>query len=235
MRNLLKMPYKAVIFDLDGTLLDTLADIAASCNRVLDSRGFPIHQFEAYRFFVGDGSEMLVRRALPENERHDTAVQSALRAFKKDYGKNWDIKTAPYADIPQLLDTLVQQGIMIAVCSNKPHAFSVLCVEKLLQRWRFHRIIGQSSLYPKKPAPDSALAIAAEMGVAPAEIMFVGDSGVDMQTAVSAGMMPVGAAWGFRPKEELLKNGCRFMANHPLDVLQILEKAFDRTVEAEDS
>jgi phosphoglycolate phosphatase len=110
----------------------------------------------------------------------------------------------------------------MAVCSNKPHAFTVLCAEKLLERWHFDHLIGQSRRHPKKPAPDSALAIAHDMGVAPSQIVFIGDSGVDMQTAVAAGMLPVGASWGFRPDEELLENGCKILARHPLDVLSIV-------------
>jgi len=219
------LPYKAVIFDLDGTLLDTLEDIADSVNRVLRARGFQTHKIDAYRFFVGDGSRMLVKRALPENERSDESVERCQNAFKKDYANAWDVKTKPYDGISELLDDLVQKGVKIAVCSNKPHAFTSLCVEKLLDRWRFDQVVGQSSRYPKKPAPDSALAIAHDMGVAPSEIVFIGDSGVDMQTAVAAGMLPVGAAWGFRPEQELLENGCRFLARSPLDVLQLLDNS----------
>jgi phosphoglycolate phosphatase len=216
------LSYQAAIFDLDGTLLDTLEDIADSVNRVLRASGFQPHKIDAYRFFVGDGSRMLVKRALPENERSDESVERCQSAFKKDYANTWDAKTKPYNGIPELLDDLVQKGVRMAVCSNKPHAFTALCVEKLLDRWCFDKVVGQSNRHPKKPAPDSALAIARDMGVTPSEIMFVGDSGVDMQTAVSAGMMPVGAAWGFRSKEELLKSGCRFLANRPLDVLQLI-------------
>ena len=217
------MSYKAVIFDLDGTLLDTLEDIADSVNRVLRAKGFPIHKLDAFRFFVGDGSRMLVKRALPENERSDESVAYCLSAFKKVYANAWDVKTEPYAGIPELLNHLGQTNVRMAVCSNKPHAFSVLCVEKLLNQWRFDPIVGQSSRYPKKPAPDSALAIAHDMGVAPAEIVFIGDSGVDMQTAVAAGMLPVGAAWGFRPEKELRENGCMYVACNPMDVIKIID------------
>jgi len=213
---------KAAIFDLDGTLLDTLEDIADSVNRVLRARGFPLHQIDAYRYFVGDGSRMLVKRALPENERSDASVERCLSAFKKDYADAWDVRTRPYKGIPELLDCLVQKGVRLAVCSNKPHAFTVLCVEKLLNNWHFDQIVGQSGRYPKKPAPDSALAIVNAMGIPPTEALFVGDSGVDMQTAVSAGLLPVGAAWGFRPERELLAKGCRFLARRPLDILQLV-------------
>lgn len=214
------MPYKTVIFDLDGTLLNTLADIADAVNRTLNTRGFPTHDEEAYRFFVGDGSRMLIKRALPEKKRSDASIEGSLNAFKQDYAKAWDVKTAPYKGIAELLDCLVQANVRMAVCSNKPHAFTILCVEKLLKKWRFDPIVGQRACYPKKPAPDSALAIARDMGISPSEVLFVGDSGVDMQTAVAAGMLPVGAAWGFRPERELLENGCRFLARRPSDILQ---------------
>ncbi|MBW2614322.1 MAG: HAD family hydrolase [Deltaproteobacteria bacterium] len=216
------MKYSAIIFDLDGTLLDTLEDIADAVNRVLRAGGWPTHALEAYRYFVGDGSRTLVRRALPENEHSDNAVDNALQAFKKDYARSWDIKTRPYAGIPHLLDSLVRMDVRMAVCSNKPHEFTILCVEKLLDRWRFDQVVGQSSRYPRKPAPDSALAIAQNMRLDPAKVLFVGDSGVDMQTAVSAGMVPVGAAWGFRTAKELMEYGCGFLARQPLDVLQVI-------------
>ncbi|HHE74477.1 MAG TPA: HAD family hydrolase, partial [Desulfobacteraceae bacterium] len=165
------MFHQAAIFDLDGTLLDTLEDIADSINRVLRARGFPTHKTEAYRFFVGDGSQMLVKRSLPENERSDESVARYLNAFKNDYANTWDVKTKPYEGIPELLDCLAKKGVRTAVCSNKPHAFTILCVEKLLNNWHFDKIIGQSSRHPKKPAPDSALGIARDMGIATSEIL----------------------------------------------------------------
>ena len=140
------MSYQAAIFDLDGTLLDTLDDIADAVNRVLRAKGFPVHPRKAYRFFVGDGSRKLVERALPESERSDESIESCLLAFKKDYADTWDVKTRPYSGISALLNHLAQSGVRLAVCSNKPHAFTVLCVEKMLGQWRFHPIVGQSSL-----------------------------------------------------------------------------------------
>ena len=214
------MSYNGIIFDLDGTLLDTLADIAGSVNRVLQDQGLPAHDLEAYRFFVGDGSRMLVKRALPEKKRSDESVESTLNAFKQEYEKTWDDKTEPYEGVADLLDALVKRGVHLAVCSNKPQAFTKLCVGNMLNRWTFDHVVGLSSLYPKKPAPDSALAIAGHMRIAPEQVLFLGDSGVDMQTAVAAGMFPAGASWGFRPDKELLDNGCRFLARHPLDLLK---------------
>jgi len=216
------LSHQAVIFDLDGTLLDTLEDIADSVNRVLNDGGFPMHAVDSYRYFVGDGSRMLVKRALPENDRSDDLVQRFLDAFKKDYQNAWDVKTTHFEGIPELLDGLVQKGVRMAVCSNKPHDFTVLCVEKMLGRWPFEQVIGHSSIHPRKPAPDSALAIAENLQIDADKVVFIGDSGVDMQTAVSAGMFPVGVLWGFRTESELMDNGCRFLARHPLDVLQVI-------------
>lgn len=218
------MPYKAAIFDLDGTLLNTLEDIADSVNRVLREQGFPAHDLEAYRFFVGDGSKMLVKRALPAKKRSDELVESSLNAFKQDYAETWDVKTAPYDGIAELLDDLTRKNVRMAVCSNKPHAFTILCVEKMLKKWRFDPIVGQSDRFPPKPAPDSAMTIARQLELSREAVLFVGDSGVDMQTAAAAGMLPVGAAWGFRPEKELLDNGCRFLARRPQDVLQFFEQ-----------
>lgn len=217
------MSYKAIIFDLDGTLLDTLDDIGHAVNRVLKARGYPTHDLDAYRFFVGDGSEMLIRRALPENERSNDSVSRFLKAYNSDYARNWDKNTKSYHGIPELLDGLTLKGVRMAVLTNKPHEFAVLCVEKMLEKWVFEHIVGQGRAYRKKPAPDGALSIANLMEVEPKDMLFLGDSGVDMQTAVSAGMYPVGALWGFRPEKELVENGCRFQAHQPLDVLQLLQ------------
>ena len=214
--------YKIVIFDLDGTLLDTLEDIGNAVNRVLLKRGYATHPMERYRNFIGDGSEMLVKRALPESEASPGRVAACLEEFMTTYEKTWDAATKPYSGIPELLDRLTLDGIRLAVLSNKPHIFTRQCVDKLLGAWTFEKVIGFSHRFPKKPDPAGALSIVQELGMENKDCLFIGDSGVDMQTAVAAHMFPVGAAWGFRPESELMTYGCRFLARHPLDVLSLL-------------
>jgi phosphoglycolate phosphatase len=213
----------AFIFDLDGTLLDTLEDIAGAVNRVLRQQGFPEHEPQDYKTFVGEGAEMLIRRALPPAERHEKTIAFSLEAYLKDYGANWDKHTTPYAGIPDMLDAINRTGLKMAVFSNKPHVFTVKCVERFLSKWKFVRVAGHSSRFPKKPDPAGALVIANSMQEDPEQIVFMGDSATDMQTAVRAAMFPLGVAWGFRPVSELMENGCRFLAMQPKDVIQFLE------------
>jgi phosphoglycolate phosphatase len=213
---------KAVIFDLDGTLLNTLEDIGNAVNRVLLKRGYSTHPIDSYRQFVGDGSEMLIKRAIPESNSTPDRVLACLDEFKTEYGKTWDVTTKPYAGIPELLNRLTLYGVRLAVLSNKPHVFARQCVDRQLAAWTFEKVIGFSSRFPKKPDPAGALSIVEDLGLDKGDCLFMGDSGVDMQTAAAAGLFPVGAAWGFRSEAELMEYGCRFLARHPMDVLSLL-------------
>jgi len=212
---------KAVIFDLDGTLLNTLEDIGNALNRVLSNRGYPIHPIDRYRSFVGDGWEMLVRRALPESASTRDRVAACVEESTVEYGKTWDATTSPYTGIPELLNHLTHEGVQLAVLSNKPQVFTRQYVDKLLAAWTFEKVIGVSSRFPKKPDPTGALSIVADLNLDKKNCLYVGDSGVDMQTAAAAGIFSVGVAWGFRAVSELMENGCRFLARHPLDVLSL--------------
>jgi phosphoglycolate phosphatase len=217
------MPYKAIIFDLDGTLLDTLEDLANSANRVLSEKGFPTHRLDSYRYFVGDGSARLITRALPEDKRNDDMIQLCLAAFLKDYRRNWNVKTKPYDGIAEMLDSLSARGLKMAVLSNKPHDFTKQCATELLKNWRFEAILGQRKDVPRKPDPVGALEIAHHLGMSPLDFLFLGDSAVDMKTALAAGMFPVGACWGFRPAKELLENGARALIKRPPEMIDLLE------------
>jgi len=216
------MNFKAVIFDLDGTLLDTIEDLADSMNEVLAGFGFPGHDLQAYKFFVGEGVEVLVRRALPGESQSEELVQQCLKNYREAYGKRWDQKTRPYDGVPEMLDALTGLRLPLAILSNKPHDLSRLVVAKLLPRWDFKRVFGARASVPKKPDPAGALEIAQELMISPEHFLYLGDTAIDMKTALAAGMFPVGALWGFRTAEELTAAGARVLIEKPLDLLQQL-------------
>jgi len=211
----------AVLFDLDGTLLDTLDDLADSMNAVLAAAGHPVHPTDAYRRFVGDGVVNLARRALPPDHRDDAAVRRAVEAMRAEYKNRWDTRTRLYDGIPELLDELARRNIPAAVLSNKPHDFTLLCVRKLLARWSFAVVQGVTDDCPPKPDPAAALRVAELLNVTPAEVLYLGDTNTDMATAVAAGMVPVGALWGFRDADELTAAGAALLVTHPREVLEL--------------
>jgi phosphoglycolate phosphatase len=219
------MIFRAVLFDLDGTLLDTLDDLADSANLALRRLELPEHAVEAYKQFVGNGIENLVRRAVPEDRRDAATLAECLKLTRENYAARWAEKTRPYEGVPQLLDALTARGIPMAVFSNKPEDFTRLCVERLLAAWHFEMVLGATPALPKKPDPAGAHEIARHFQVAPAEVLYLGDTDTDMQTAVAAGMFPVGALWGFRDAEELTANGARVLIERPLDLLRLLDAA----------
>jgi phosphoglycolate phosphatase len=216
------MTCKAIIFDLDGTLLDTLDDLGNAVNRVLFHMGFPTHAIDEYRSFIGDGAEKLIYRALPEQNRDEVTVRTCLTAFREDYHKNRNVNTRPYEGIPALLDALKERGLKLAVLSNKPHDTTNLCVTELLPGWRFDAVLGHRDETPHKPDPAGALEISRLLNIPPEEFLYLGDSGVDMETAIAAGMFPVGVLWGFREAEELEESGARALISNPLEVLRLL-------------
>ena len=218
------MSYEAVLFDLDGTLLDTLEDLADATNRALARSGFPAHPLDAYRYFVGDGMRNLILRTLPEGQRDEEMLAKTIEAFQEEYGRNWADKTRPYEGVPELLDALAERGVPMAILSNKPDEFTKLCVGRLLPRWRFRAVQGVSETNPKKPDPTGALAIAERLGVAPAEVLYVGDTNTDMKTANAAGMFAVGVTWGFRPASELLAHGARALLAAPGELVGLLDE-----------
>lgn len=216
------MTYKAVLFDLDGTLLDTLQDIADSTNRALGYFGFPQHKLEAYKYFIGDGREALAVCALPENHRDTATIGKLVARMGEEYAIHWSDNTRPYEGVPELLDTLTERDICLSILSNKPHDFTELMVSRLLSLWRFQIVAGALPDIPKKPYPDAALDITKRLNLKPGEFIYVGDSDVDMKTAVSAGMYPVGAVWGFRTAQELLAGGAKALIEKPTDLLKLL-------------
>jgi phosphoglycolate phosphatase len=217
------MNFRAVLFDLDGTLLDTLDDLADSTNLALRKLGLPEHPVINYKCFVGDGIENLVRRAVPENHRDPSTLTECVNLTREHYAARWDKKTRPYDEIPSLLDALTARDVRMTVFSNKPDEFTQLCVERLLADWPFEVVLGAGPTLPKKPDPAGARLIAQRLQLEPAEVVYLGDTDTDMQTAVAANMYPVGALWGFRTAEELVAHGARTLIQKPLDLLQLLD------------
>ena len=216
------MNHKAIIFDLDGTLLNTIEDLTDSMNLTLSRFGFKGHDQETYKYFIGDGIETLVQRALPPESRDEGMVARCVAAMREEYALRWDKKTRPYPGIPELLDTLSQKGWPISILSNKPDDSTRMVVAKLLPRWSFQIILGSRPSVPKKPDPTAALEIAGLLNLSPAQFIYLGDTGTDMKTALSAGMFPVGVLWGFRTAQELMDHGARVLIEKPLDLLQYL-------------
>lgn len=214
--------YKAVLFDLDGTLLDTLADLSNSMNSVLERYGWPTHGPERYKYLIGDGVENLVRQALPESRRDETTLAACIKMMREEYGRRWAETTRPYPGVPELLDGLAARNMLMAILSNKMDDFAQLTVARLLPGWSFQVVQGARPGVPKKPDPAAALNIAAALELSPAEFLYLGDTGTDMATAVAAGMVPVGVLWGFRPAEELTASGARFLLQQPADLLKLL-------------
>ncbi len=216
------MTYKAILFDLDGTLLDTLEDLGNSVNGVLEKRDLPTHALDEYRYFVGDGTAMLISRALPQGKRNDETIRACLEELREEYGRNWNVNTRPYEGIPEMLDALTEHGLKMAVLSNKQHEFTKLCVADLLPNWTFDVVFGQRDEVRRKPDPAGALEVAEHLNLSPADFLYLGDSAVDMKTATAAGMFPVGVLWGFRSAEELKDGGAQALIERPLEILDLL-------------
>jgi phosphoglycolate phosphatase len=209
------MSFRAVIFDLDGTLLDTLQDLADAMNAVLERNRLPAHRPKAYRHFVGDGIEMLVRRALPFTLTDESELDRFAEEMRREYARRWIAKTRPYPGVPELLAAIGAAGLVTAVLTNKPQAAAEAILAALLPGQGFRCVVGGAPGRPRKPDPSGALAIARELGLPPASCLLVGDSAVDIQAARAAGMVPVGALWGFRTAEELVAAGAQILVTDP--------------------
>jgi len=218
------MNVQAVVFDLDGTLLDSLADIANAGNAVLAAHGFPVHPVDDYRVFVGDGVRRLVHRLVPPaNQQNQELLNTVLREYVELYGRTWNVKSRLYDGIPELLAALVQRQIRLAVLSNKPHEATCRCVEYFLGQFPFTAVLGQQAERPPKPDPIGVREIQAQLGVAADTCCYLGDTGVDMQTARNAGMFAVGVTWGFRDIQELQDAGAQAIIHHPRELLALID------------
>ena len=213
---------KAVIFDLDGTLADTMPDLQSAMNGMLNRLGYRTRTRAELIKAINNGAREFVRRSLPRDVQNvDFILQSAIEAYEDEYSKCYSEKTAPYPEIEALLMDLRSMGIKISVLSNKQDMFVKDIIAKLFDKKIFSCIQGQDKL-PIKPNPTSALAIAKSMGVKPSRCLFIGDSDVDIQTAKNAGMRSVGVSWGYREREVLEEAGADFIVKEPKEICDII-------------
>lgn len=212
---------KTVIFDLDGTLLDSIEDIASSMNKVLESLQLPTHKIEDYKRFVGGGVDILVENALSNQSKE--IKDEVIKRFKIEYDGKLHSKTLPYDGIYELLDELKKLDINLAVLSNKPHEFTVSYVNHFFKNYNFKEIHGQKKDVPKKPDPKAALDIVKCLDSSCENTYFIGDTKIDMQTAKNANMTAIGVLWGFRDEKELRDFGADFIVSNPLEILKILQ------------
>ncbi len=211
-----------LIFDLDGTLVDSLPGIAASLNRCLTGHGLPGHSDAAIRGFVGDGLRMLVQRAAYKGAE-PSLLDSLIAYFKKDYERSWQHGTVPYPGIVHMLDELQKAGFPLAVLSNKTHAFTEAMVRALFPHIHFTRVLGQREGTPHKPHPAGAFAIAQAAGIAPENCVMIGDSTIDIQTAANAEMKAVAVTWGYHDRAKLTAAGAEVFIDHPSELAGLLE------------
>lgn len=216
-----RTPIRAVVFDLDGTLADTLDDIADAMNHALAAHGLPTRPRDDYRDLVGEGVERLVERAIPPDRRD--LLQTVTESLRERYTEHMLDRTRVYPGVAALLDGLTARGVPMAILSNKPELATGWMVDRLFSAWTFAVIAGASPHTPLKPHPAGLLRIAERLGVAPPECIYLGDTRTDMQTAVAAGMVPVGALWGFRDRQELLDHGARRLVASPQELLHLLD------------
>ena len=220
---MLPVKYEAVIFDLDGTLLNTLEDLLDAVNHGLTTLGFPLHGAAEFKYFVGEGREVMAALSLPETQRDQATVSRLSEYIDEYYAQHWTEHTRPYPGIPELLNALTVRGIPMAVLSNKPHNFTEMNISTLLAQWRFEVVIGAMPSVPKKPDCTAALKISRQLGIDPSSFIYLGDSDIDMKTAVNAGMYPVGVLWGFRTSQELLAGGAKKLIDRPSGLLELLD------------
>ena len=209
-----------VIFDLDGTLVDSLGDLADSMNAALECMGFPTHPTESYRLFVGDGVVTLARRAVPPAMADEATIDEAVRRMRDEYARRWTDSTRPFPGVAELLAELRRRGRKTAVLSNKPDFATREIVRLLFGGFPFQTVRGATPDHPLKPDPTAALAICSDLGVDPSRALYVGDTDVDMETGRRAGMLTVGVTWGFRGVEELRNAGADRIIDHPLELLE---------------
>lgn len=211
---------KAVLFDLDGTLINSIDDLADSVNHTLGALGYPTHETEKYKYFIGNGMRKLIERALGASETE--VVDRVLEKFMAYYREHSLDKTRPYDGVKELLDALAKKGIISVIVTNKAHAAAVKIGKHFFGD--NIKVYGQREGVPTKPDPAIVNLVLDELRLHKSECIFVGDSGMDMAVGVNSGVTPVGVSWGFRTKDELWDNGARYIADTPAELLRIVEK-----------
>lgn len=214
---------KAILFDLDGTLVNSLADLAFAVNRALKTENFPTHEVEKFKYFVGDGMPKMVERALPEDRRDGETVARMLKLLKDYYGNHFADFSTAYDDVPELVKELKNRGFTVAVVTNKAQNMADAVVKKFYGDM-FDGIFGMREGIPGKPDPTMALIAMKELGVTPEECVFIGDSGMDVATGVNSGALPVGELWGYRAEDELRENGAKYIISRPEELLSVIEE-----------
>ena len=214
---------KAILFDLDGTLVNSLEDLADATNLALSTHGFPTHDVEDYKYFIGNGMQNLIEVTLPENSRDDATRQKVFETFYEHYSNHFVDKTKAYDGIKEVLLSLKEQGYKLAVISNKIQVMTSIVVDKSVGNV-FDAVYGKREGYLPKPDPALTLEVIRELGVKPENCVLIGDSGMDAATSVNVGCECIGALWGFRTEEELRRNGARYIAKEPAEILERIKE-----------
>lgn len=210
------------VFDLDGTLLNTLEDLCKSCNYALEACGLPVHELSEYRYFVGSGVRNMILRALPEDRRNDEVADQVEKFFMPYYNEHKCDKTAPYEGMVELLHALKEAGVKIAVATNKFQAGAEGVMEQYFSEVGFDLVLGQIPTRAIKPCPDIVFDAVKFFGADIGDVVYIGDSDVDMKTGINAGVKTIGVTWGFRTEEELRQYNPWMIAHSPEDILRII-------------
>lgn len=216
------MSKKLAIFDLDGTLLNTIGDLAACCNHMLAQRGLEQHSYDDYCHFVGNGVTRLVERALPEHLRTAEYIAEARRDFVEYYYNHIDAHSVAYEGVTEILECLTAAGVTLAVASNKFHTGTCRLIERFFGQFHFETIYGNRDGFPLKPDPAILQLIMSQCDATPENTYMIGDSGIDIQTATAAGVHSIGVTWGFRPRAELEENNAEHIADTPGQICDII-------------
>jgi phosphoglycolate phosphatase len=216
---------RAILFDLDGTLMDSTADIAWCGNEVMRRHNYPTHPLDRFNQFIGDGVINLVKRMLPESARREEIITPLVAEYKTLYADHWAVDSYVYEGIPEMLAALAAKNLKLSVLSNKPHEFTLQCVKHFLPKTPFDIVMGSGGGFPNKPDPRAAIDIARRMNIPPQDFLYLGDTDTDMQTATRAGMFAVGVLWGLRTRAELEANGARSIVAHPREVPALAQRS----------